>query len=117
MLLRVDPASTVPLFEQLAASIRFDASRGALRAGERLPAARDVAASLDINVHTVLRAYQLLRDEGLVDLRRGRGAVVTDRAVQYSQLGEAIPELVANAKALGLGVSALTAMIRQEYNS
>jgi GntR family transcriptional regulator len=117
MLLRVDPASAVPLFEQLAASVRFDASRGGLRSGDRLPPAREVAASLDINVHTVLRAYQVLRDEGLVDLRRGRGAVVTDRVTRYSELGDAIPRLVASARELGLGSHALTAMIRQEFGS
>jgi GntR family transcriptional regulator len=117
MLLRIDPASGVPLFEQLAASIRFDASRGTLAPGSRLPAARDVAQSLDINVHTVLRAYQLLRDEGLVDLRRGRGAVVTDRVAHYGELGDAIPRLVAAARTLGLGADTLTAMIRQEYGS
>jgi GntR family transcriptional regulator len=117
MLLRIDPASAVPLFEQLAASVRSEASRGNLRAGDRLPAAREVAVSLDINVHTALRAYQLLRDEGLVDLRRGRGAVVTDRVAHYSELGEAIPRLVASAKEIGVGVHTLTAMIRQEYGS
>jgi len=117
MLLRVDPGSSVPLFEQLAASVRADAARGAIRSGERLPAARDVAESLDINVHTVLRAYQLLRDEGLLDLRRGRGGIVTDRVAMYGELGEALPRLVAQAKTLGLGISALTALIRQEYNS
>jgi GntR family transcriptional regulator len=117
MLLRIDPAIGVPLFEQLAASVRSDASRGAIHAGDRLPSARDVADSLDVNVHTVLRAYQALRDEGLVDLRRGRGAVVTERVAHYGELGEAIPRLVATARELGLGVSTLTAMIRQEYDS
>jgi GntR family transcriptional regulator len=117
MLLRIDPASPVPLFEQLAASVRSEASRGTLRAGDRLPAARDVAESLDINVHTVLRAYQVLRDEGLIDLRRGRGAVVTESVTRYSELGEAIPRLVASAKEIGLGVHTLAAMIRQEYDS
>ncbi|MCU1508276.1 MAG: GntR family transcriptional regulator [Glaciihabitans sp.] len=117
MLLRIDPLSPVPLFEQLAASIRADAGSGALRVGERLPAAREVAAALDINVHTVLRAYQLLRDEGLVDLRRGRGAVVTARAGEYSSLGLAIPQLVEEAKRLGLSAAALTALVTKEYLS
>lgn len=117
MLLRVDPASDVPLFEQVAASIRSDASRGGLAVGERLPAARDVARSLDVNVHTVLRAYQALRDEGLIDLRRGRGAVVTERVLQYADLGHDLPRLVAHAKRLGIGPSALSAMIRQEFAS
>ena len=117
MLFRIDASSPAPLFEQLAASVRFEAGRGGVRAGDRLPSAREVAASLEVNVHTVLRAYQLLRDEGLVDLRRGRGAVITDRATHYSELGEAIPRLVASAKEIGLGVHTLAAMIRQEYNS
>jgi GntR family transcriptional regulator len=117
MLLRIDPASAVPLFEQLAASVRAEASRGMLSAGDRLPAARDVAESLDINVHTVLRAYQLLRDEGLVDLRRGRGAVITERVASYGELGDALPRLVATARELGLGMHALSAMIRAEYGS
>jgi GntR family transcriptional regulator len=117
MLLRIDPTSAVPLFEQLASSVRADAARGTLSAGDRLPAARDVAESLDINVHTVLRAYQVLRDEGLVDLRRGRGAVITERATSYGDLGDALPMIVASARRLGLGVHALTAMIREEYGS
>lgn len=117
MFLRVDAASTTPLFEQLAASVRSEVGRGALGAGDRLPSARDVAESLDVNLHTVLRAYQLLRDEGLIDLRRGRGAVVTDRASHYEPLSLAIPELVAEAKKLGLSSHALVALIREEYNS
>jgi GntR family transcriptional regulator len=117
VLLRVDPTSPIPLFEQLAAAIRSDAARGTIRAGERLPAARGVAESLDINVHTVLRAYQVLRDEGLVDLRRGRGAVITSRASDYADLAHHIPQLVAEAKRLGLSSIALAALIREEFSS
>ena len=115
MLIRVDPGSPVPLFEQLAAAVRGEVLRGALTPGERLPSARDLAASLEINVHTVLRAYQLLRDEGLVDLRRGRGAVVTDRARDYAALAAVLPQLVAEAKRLDLSPTALAALIREAY--
>ena len=75
MLVRIDPGSTAPLFEQVAASLRRAVADGTLTAGEQLPPARELAGSLEINVHTVLRAYALLRDEGLIDLRRRRGAV------------------------------------------
>ena len=57
--------------------MRREMAAGRLLRGERLPSAKEAASLLDINLHTVLRAYQTLRDEGLIDLRRGRGAVVT----------------------------------------
>lgn len=116
MLFTVDPASAVPLFEQLAASIRAQLVAGAAPAGERLPAARDLADSLDMNVHTVLHAYQLLRDEGFLELRRGRGAVVTDRAHNYDQLAKDIARVVAEARRLDIGPGALGALIREAYS-
>lgn len=115
MLIRIDPASGVPLFDQLAAAVRSEVLRQSIRPGERLPSARDLAASLDINVHTVLRGYQLLRDEGLIELRRGRGAVVTDRARDYAALAALLPQLVAEARRLDLPPTALAALIREAY--
>jgi GntR family transcriptional regulator len=118
MLLRIDPTSARPLFEQLAAQVRVAVVDGDLRTGERLPAARELAESLEINQHTVLHAYQLLRDEGLVELRRGRGAVITARAAHhYDRLGRAIEDVRSEAGRLGLPLSAVAAMIdRPEEN-
>ncbi len=115
MLLSVDPASSLPLFEQLVTGLRGQIIAGSVAAGERLPAARDLAESLDVNVHTVLRAYQILRDEGFIDLRRGRGAVVTDRARDYRQLSIGVAQLVTEAKTLELTPGALSALIREAW--
>ena len=115
MFLSLEPGSPTPLFEQLVAGIRAQVIDGSLRPGERLPAARELADSLDVNVHTVLRAYQLLRDEGFLDLRRGRGAVVTDRTHDYGALETQVARLVAEARRLDLTPSALTAMIRKAF--
>ena len=115
MLIRVDPGSGVAIYDQIAASVRADASRGTLQPGDRLPAARELADALDVNIHTVLRAYQQLRDEGLVDLRRGRGAVVTDAASADSAIVASVRALVADARSAGIPPQTLIALIREEY--
>lgn len=115
MLIRVDPASETPIFAQVAASVRADAAAGRLRPGDRLPSAREVAGALGVNLHTVLRAYQLLREEGLVDMRRGRGAVATDAVEPLAQLHHDIETLVARARALGLAPDTLAALVKETY--
>ncbi|MDT0266273.1 GntR family transcriptional regulator [Streptomyces sp. DSM 44915] len=104
MLFRVTTDSPVPLGEQIAACVRGAVAEGAARPGERLPPARSLAESLGVNVHTVLRGYQRLRDEGLVELRRGRGTVITSRAdaAGRARLLTLAAGLVAEARALGL---------------
>jgi DNA-binding transcriptional regulator YhcF (GntR family) len=67
----------------VAGSVRAALAGGVAAPGDRLPSARNVAAALGINLHTVLRGYQQLRDEGLVELRRGRTAVITGTADQF----------------------------------
>lgn len=114
MLIRIDPASATPLFEQVAASVRRAIADGTAAPGERLPGARDLAESLELNVHTVLRGYQLLRDEGLIELRRGRGAVVTADASDRGRLQEAVRDAVAQARRLGLSAPELVALVTKE---
>ncbi|WP_250291259.1 GntR family transcriptional regulator [Streptomyces atroolivaceus] len=104
MLFRVLPGSPVPLGEQIAACVRGAIADGTATPGERLPSAREVADSLGVNVHTVLRGYQRLRDEGLIELRRGRGAVITSGpgGAGRARLTEAVHGLVSQARELGL---------------
>ncbi|WHT16117.1 GntR family transcriptional regulator [Crossiella sp. CA-258035] len=113
MLISVDPSSAVSLADQVSASVRRGLAEGVIRAGDRLPAAREVAAALGINLHTVLRGYQQLREEGLVELRRGRGAVVTANAGPgRAQLVEQVRALVAASRAQGLSDQETLELIR-----
>ena len=66
----------LPLHEQVAAEIRRDIIAGEVRAGGRLPPARDMAAVMGVHPNTVFRALRLLRDEGVLEFRRGRGISV-----------------------------------------
>src|SRR5215470_5557293 len=74
---QIDSSSPVPLHEQVAAAIRRAIADGEAGPGERLPPARDLAAVLGVNANTVFRALRTLREEGLVEFRRGRGVSVT----------------------------------------
>ena len=114
MLIAIDPASPVPLGDQVAAAVRRGIEGGTVGPGDRLPAARDLATSLGVNVHTVLRGYQQLRDEGLVELRRGRGAVVSAAATaEGAELAEAAGRLAAAARRLGLDEDDVLDAVRQ----
>ncbi|MFD6177855.1 MULTISPECIES: GntR family transcriptional regulator [unclassified Isoptericola] len=113
MLWRIDPAADEPLYAQLVAQVRLAVARGELPAGERLPAARELAASLDVNVHTVLKAYQALRDDGLIELRRGRGAVTTGAGPDLSLVEQALSDLVAAARRAGLSAETTTTLVKE----
>src|SRR5260370_13852159 len=97
----VDPRSPVALHEQVAWAIRRGIAEGEIGAGERMPPARDLAAVLGVNANTVLRALRALRDEGLLEFRRGRGVTVTGLAPQRSAVIAKARELVALARRYG----------------
>ena len=73
---KVDRRDPTDLYEQVAGEIRRAIADGEAKAGERLPPAKDLAAVLGVNTNTVLRALRVLRDEGLLEFRRGRGISV-----------------------------------------
>lgn len=111
---RLDSGDERTYAAQIASQVRRGIAEGEIGPGARLPSGRELAAMLEINLHTVLRAYQELRDEGLLDLRRGRGAVVTLQA--GSSRGAVLArasELVAEARRTGAGLAeALDAVAR-----
>ena len=90
-IVKLDPESPVPLHEQAASALRRAIADGEAKPGERLPPARDLAAVLGVNANTVLRALRELRDEGLLEFRRGRGitvvGVVVAKAKELLRLG------------------------------
>jgi GntR family transcriptional regulator len=112
MLLRIDSSAGTPLHEQLAAALRAAIASGEVVAGERLPSARELAGDLGVNMHTVLRAYATLRDEGLLDLRRGRGAEVRrDGAPDRASLEQLAEALAAEARRQGVAPQELHALV------
>ena len=68
---------SLPLYLEVAAEVRRSIAEGEVKPGQRLPPARDLAAVAGVNQNTMFRALRHLREEGLLEFRRGRGIVVT----------------------------------------
>lgn len=71
---------SVPVYRQIADALRRHLVEGRLAPGDLLPPVRQMALDLGVHFNTVAQAYRTLADEGWLDLRRGRGALVIGRA-------------------------------------
>jgi GntR family transcriptional regulator len=89
------------LYEQVATEIRRAIADGEAKPGERLPPARDLAAVLGVNANTVFRALRLLRDEGLLEFRRGRGVTITGTATERGAVQTRARDLLQFARRQG----------------
>ena len=108
--LRLDRSDPTLLHEQVAAAIRRAIADGEAGPGQRVPQARDLAAVLGVNRNTVLRALRLLRDEGLIEMGRGRAVTVTGTAEAGSVTTRA-KELIEFSRSRGYRRDELVALI------
>jgi GntR family transcriptional regulator len=108
----IDRADPALLHDQVAAQIRRAIADGEAKPGERLPPARDLAAVIGVNANTVLRALRLLRDEGLLEFRRGHGIRVSGTPERGAVLARA-HELVHFARAHGYSPGELASLIQR----
>ena len=113
IMLSLDASDPRDLHEQLAGGLRRAISEGRYGPGHRLPSAKDLAAQLDINANTVLRALRQLRDEGLLEFRRGRGVTVTDVAPTRATVVDAAAELNELARRHGYSRAELIALLER----
>jgi DNA-binding transcriptional regulator YhcF (GntR family) len=109
---KVDKSDRTDLYEQVAGEIRRAIADGEAKPGERLPPAKDLAAELGVNTNTVLRALRMLRDEGLLEFRRGRGISVAGTPERGAVIARA-KELVEFARRQGYRVDELVALIEE----
>lgn len=117
-MLSIDPASDVPLGEQVRRGVRRAIAEGELSPGDLLPPVRQLAGDLGINLNTVARAYRELEAEGLVRTMRGRGTVVAAgrEAVRTPKgdLRRRLRDLVADARLAGYDADQVRAMFHAE---
>src|SRR6476659_6479182 len=109
---KVDRQDPTDLYEQVAGEIRRAIAEGEAKPGERLPPAKDLAAVLGVNTNTVLRSLRLLREEGLLEFRRGRGISVAGTPERGAVVQQA-KELITFARRQGYQLDELVKIIEQ----
>lgn len=77
-MLRIDPRSSTPIYEQIELGIKELILKGALKYGEKLPSVREMSSILTINPNTISKAYGELEREGVIETLRGKGTFITD---------------------------------------
>ena len=108
MRIRVETSSGMPITRQIAAQVRAQCASGALKPGDRLPSVRALAAELAVNQNTILRVYERLTAEGLLERRHGDGTFVADHVptgqmkAQRQLLRQQIARAAELAKTLGV---------------
>lgn len=108
MLIRVETSSGMPISRQIAAQIRAQCASGSIKPGDRLPSVRAMAAELAVNQNTILRVYERLTAEGLLERRHGDGTFVAERVptgqmkAQRQLLAQEIARVAKLAQTLGV---------------
>ena len=118
MLLTVHLDSDIPVYRQIVNGIRPMLLEGAFTVGQILPPVRQLASDLGVHFNTVAEAYRLLADEGWLELRRGRGAVVVDRQMPPTDAActvrftARVRELIAEFRAAGVPTGSIVKALR-----
>ena len=119
MILEVDFNSEEALYIQLRNQIIVGIATNRLKEGESLPSVRQLAESIGINMHTVNKAYTVLKQEGFVKVDRRRGAVIAidaDRISDLEQMRESLRVILARASCRNISREEVHALIDEIYD-
>jgi DNA-binding transcriptional regulator YhcF (GntR family) len=106
MLLTISPDSELAIYLQLRDQIVDGIAKGKLRPGDSLPSVRQLAVDLGINLHTVNKAYAMLRDEGHVKMSGRKGAIIASPPEAdedfLKDIESSLEKLITEARARGV---------------
>ncbi len=117
MFVRIEKGSRIPISRQIAEQIRAQCLSGRLSPGVQIPSVRQLARDLAVNQNTILRVYERLASENLLDMRHGEGTFVANdlptselNGQRTRYLGE-LAQLVRHGRLLGFGAADLHALL------
>src|SRR5271166_5111046 len=123
MIVRVHPASGVPLYLQIESQVKHAIAAGAIRRDDSLPSVRKLAAELRVNPNTVARAYQNLERDGILRTVPGGGCYVSGQSPglmkteKLRRLRPIATQLAVEAKQLRLARAELLQLLESSYDS
>ena len=100
MILNLDFNSDVPIYTQIREQIIKSIASGDLKINESLPSVRNMAEEIGVNLHTVNKSYNLLKDEGYINIDRRKGAIVNK--LPLDKIESMLDLLVAQSYLLGM---------------
>jgi len=115
--IRIEKASGVPISRQIADQVRAQVMAGAVESDHKMPSIRELARDLAVNQNTILRVYERLTAEGLLDRRHGDGTYVGARPTasklrgQRKQFTDEVAQLVRRGLMLGLDAEQLHTLL------
>lgn len=124
MLISISESDGRPIYAQIAAAVKDQIREGSLKPSDELPGVRELASSLGVNLHTVHRAYQTLKEEGIIYLRLGQRARIAplrqspvSRERIESELVPRIGELITEAFHLGVSGDEFRSLVDEVLES
>jgi GntR family transcriptional regulator len=121
LFIRIETSSGVPITRQIADQIRSHSVSGALAPGDRLPSVRQLARDLLVNQNTILRVYERLTAEGLLERRHGDGTYLSSTLprgrgkIQREQLAQEIDRLTHRALDLGVESDEVQRLLEESF--
>ena len=120
MIIEIDFNSTEAIYIQLRNQIVYGIATARFKEGDSLPSVRALAEEIGINMHTVNKAYTVLRQEGFVQMDRRRGAVIAvnaDKLMALEEIDTELHKLLAKASCRGISRDEIHAMIDDIYEA
>ncbi|WP_138494929.1 GntR family transcriptional regulator [Paenibacillus pinistramenti] len=121
MIIQLDMQSDVPIYTQLMNQIVEGIAGGSLKPGEALPSVRSLASDIGVNLHTVNKAYTLLKQEGYIQIHRQKGVVVQPDGLPgltpefLAKQQEQLRPVIAESILRGMNLSDLLEQVKKLY--
>ncbi len=120
MLLELDFSSEIPIYLQIRNQIVLGIAKGVLAPGQKLPTIRNLADEVGINMMTVNKAYQQLKQEGYISADRRSGAVVSSQIPAAGALSQKLQRelslIISEAKLCGVSKEDILSLCNNIYN-